>query len=137
MEEWDTPLSEFNRLFDFRRNESPEKYLSNIYDIFHLDEVEPSEKENLNERFGELQNSIAKIGDGTTNSLKASDAASFFDIVTKKLDLIESKIGNDIRDLATSSKIIKDGINDELNRARRKNILIYFLIGFLIGWLLK
>ncbi len=136
MDEWDTPISEFNRTFKFRQNENPEKYLSNIFDLYDSNDSDAEDKDELNERFLELQNSIAKLGDKNTDSLKASDLAALFDIVTKKLDLLESEMKQDLYSLKSSSKLISDRVEGMFSGIRNKSVFLYILIGFVAGSIL-
>ncbi len=136
MDEWDTPISLFNRTLKFRQNQNSEKYISSIADLYYFDNLEAEDNEDLNQRLVELQSSIAKLGDKNTDSLKASDLASLFDIVTKKLDLLESKLDEDLRSLSSSSKSIQDGVNEGIVSIRNKSVFLYILIGFVVGGLL-
>lgn len=136
MDEWDTPISLFNRTLKFRQNQSSEKYISSVMDLYYFDDSESEDKEDLNQRFVELQSSIAKLGDKNTDSLKASDLASLFDILTKKLDLLESKLDEDLRALSSSSKSIQNGVNEGIVSVRNKSVFLYLLIGFVVGGLL-
>lgn len=136
MDEWDTPISEFNRTLTFRQNETPEKYIDDIFDLYDLNESAVEDKDELNDRFIELQNSIAKLGDKNTDSLKASDLAALFDIVTKKLDLLELKIEEELHSLKSSTKLTNDRVNDVFTGIKNKSVFLYILIGFVVGSIL-
>jgi hypothetical protein len=136
MDDWNTPFAKFHQYFEIRKEQDPTKFLNDIGDLYSSEEKSHDSESDLNQKFLEIQRSIASFGNKNADTLKASDLASLFEIVNKKLDLVESGLDK----YADSLSVFSDGIGKRLDQNSRsiqnKFTFLALFIGFLLGWIL-
>jgi hypothetical protein len=136
MDDWNTPAAEFDRFLEIRRKQDSSKYIANVGDLHFNTESDPNKEVNLNDKFLEIQRTIASLGNKNTDSLKASDLASLFEIVNKKLDLTQGNFENAVNSLTVAIEVSGRGVDKNLRSNQNKSIFLGLLLGFLLGWIL-